>query len=121
MPVHGEFTEAAISQNLCQRWHGRRHSWTPTSQGGFDPRSFVVAPISDDLGKAYVLRHHYSGTYPASSRHRYGLYITGADTPTADAEGLDLVGVAIFGIPVQAKVLSGPLPDLEPFRQTPVM
>jgi len=53
-----------------------------------------------------VQRMHYSGSYVAASR-RYGMFI---DTP----HGPDLIGVAVFAVPAQARVLTNPFPDLAP-------
>jgi hypothetical protein len=69
-----------------------------------------VEPLDEAAAKAYVTRHHYSGSYPAASR-RYGLYV---DTEA----GPDLVGVAVFGIPVQVRVLTNVFPDLEPYVES---
>ena len=48
---------------------------------------------SDKVAKAFVVEHHYSGSYPAA-RERVGLY-----------RGAQLVGVAVFSIPAQPKAL----------------
>lgn len=66
--------------------------------------------MSDDAAKTYVLANHYSRSYPAATR-RFGLFDVraGASRP---------VGVAVFGIPVRAEVLRGPLPTLEPYVES---
>lgn len=72
----------------CQRWRSRRDSYRPAGDV-FDPGQFEVAPIAgDNVAKAFVLAHHYSGSYP-SARFRYGLY---------DRRG-ELVGIAVFAVP----------------------
>lgn len=47
----------------------------------------------DRDAKAFVVEHHYSGTFPAA-RRRLGLY-----------RGEDLVGVAVFSVPAQPRCL----------------
>lgn len=110
LPVHGEFAELSPESELCQRWRYRRHSWTSRSAGGFTAENYQVLAIEERVAKPYVLAHHYSGTYPAAAR-RFGLFL---DT----GEGLDLVGVAVFGIPPSAAVLTNVFPDLEPYVQS---
>lgn len=91
---------------LCQRWRERRHSWRHLSEGGFDSRRYDVALIDQETPvKAFVERHHYSRSYPAA-RLRAGMY-----------EGLELVGVAVFGIPMRAEVLTSAFPRLEPYTE----
>ena len=76
-----------------QRWRGRRASYRPAGEV-IDPRRYEVAPISDDAtARAFIITHHYSGSYPAA-RERVGLY-----------SGGELVGVAVFSRPGQARVL----------------
>jgi len=65
----------------------------------------VVAPIPEPTAKDYVLSHHYSGTYPASVA-RYGLYL-------GDPADGDLVGVAVFSVPVSQAVITKVFPDLD--------
>jgi hypothetical protein len=81
------------------------------SAGGFDPARYSVAEVTEAVARAYVVTHHYSGTYPAAAR-RYGMFVATDDGP-------DLVGVAVFGIPASARVLTGVFPDLEPYVATP--
>lgn len=86
-----------------QRWKDGVDSYASTAHGVvINPRAFEVAPIAgDNEPKAFVLKHHYSATYPAA-RFRHGLY-----------RGGDLVGVAIFSHPCQDKVLTNALPITE--------
>jgi hypothetical protein len=59
-----------------QRWHHKRDSYRPAGEV-IDPRRYEVATIADDTtAKAFVLQHHYAGTFPAA-RFRYGLYEVG--------------------------------------------
>lgn len=77
----------------CQRWRERRDTYRPAGEA-FEPRAFEVAPIaSDTAARAFVEAHHYSGSYPAA-RRRFGLYERG-----------ELVGVAVFSVPMRAEVL----------------
>jgi hypothetical protein len=99
----GEINPAS---DTCQRWGDRRHSWVRRSAGGFDPARYTVAPIPEAAAKAFVVRHHYAGTYPAASR-RYGLTDAGR-----------LLGVAVFSIPAQARVLTNVFPTLAPYTES---
>lgn len=77
-----------------QRWRGGRASYRPSGEV-INPRHFDVAPIDQDgPAKAFVLEHHYSGTYPAA-RFRFGLY-----------RGAERVGVAVFSHPCSDRVLT---------------
>jgi hypothetical protein len=79
----------------CQRWRNRRGRYRPVGEV-FDPRLYEVAEIEDDrTPKAFVLEHHYSGTYPAA-RRRFGLYAVKTGT---------LCGVSVFSTPMQRRVL----------------
>lgn len=109
-PVHGRFAEINPASPVSQRWWQRRHSWTRRHDGGFDAARYHVAPIPDAVAKSYVQTHHYSGAYVAAV-HRFGLFLNTRD-------GADLVGVAVFSVPAQAKVLTNVLPDLVPYRES---
>lgn len=110
LPEHGQLAEINPSSTVEQRWHEGWHSWVRRTDGGFNPDRYEVHPISDPTAKSYVERMHYSGSYVAASR-RYGMFIR---TP----DGLDLVGVAVFAIPAQAKVLTNVFPDLRPYAES---
>lgn len=75
----------------CQRWRERRESYVPAREL-FNPRAHEVAPLAQDLAKAFVEANHYSGSCSARTR-QFGLY-----------SGSDLVGVAVFGEPGGPKV-----------------
>jgi hypothetical protein len=95
------------ASNYCQRWSAGTHSWRHKSEGGFDSSRYEVALIPDDAAaKSFVVRHHYSRSYPAA-RVRAGLY-----------EGGELVGVGVFGIPMQQAVLTRAFPRLEPYEES---
>jgi hypothetical protein len=83
---------------VCQRWRTGRASYRPAGEV-INPSAYEVAPIpGDSEAKAFVLRHHYSGTYPAA-RWRFGLY-----------RGAGLVGVAVFSHPCNDAVLTSVFP-----------
>lgn len=98
-----------LDGSQCQRWTQRRPSWRPTSEGGFNPARYAVALIAEDEARTFVQTHHYSRAYPAA-RLRYGL--------VDQLAGGRLVGVVVLGVPMQARVLTGPFPTLEPYRQS---
>ena len=95
--------------DVTQRWAAGRQSWR--RHGRFDPDRHVVEPVPEPVAKAFVTGHHYSGTYPAAI-HRFGLF--DRRQPADDGRPGRLVGVAVFAMPMQAKVLTGPFPDLAP-------
>lgn len=94
------------ASEVCQRWRHQRHTWRHARDGGFDADRYRVEPISEPTAKAYVVTHHYSRTYPAAA-HRHGLF-----------EGGELLGVAVFGIPVQTAALTKAFPGLEPMVES---
>jgi len=110
LPPHADLGEVNPASEVCQRWVGRQHSWVRRSAGGFDSGRYFVAPVADPVAKDYVVRNHYAGSYPAASR-RFGLFLDCDDGP-------DLLGVAVFGIPAQARVLGNVFPGLEPYVQS---
>jgi hypothetical protein len=88
---------------LTQRWRERRDSYRPAGEP-IRTTDYDVAELHDDAtAKAFVRRHHYSGSYPAA-RFRFGLYRAG-----------ELVGVAVFSHPcsdhVLTRVFPGPATD----------
>lgn len=103
--------EMPTASPWCQRWREGKHSWRHVRDGGFDARRYHVAVIPDEKpGKAFVLAHHYSRSYPAV-KVQFGLY------DTVDGERR-LNGVAVFGVPVNTAVLTKPLPELRPFTES---
>jgi len=86
----------------CQRLTGRRPTWRRTSDGGFNPRRYVVSRIGHHDAVTFVITHHYAGCYP-SVKLRYGL---------VERHSGRLVGVCTIGTPCNQKVLSNPLPKL---------
>jgi len=91
---------------FCQRWNERRHSWRHTSEGGFNSRAFEVAALDEPTASAFVVQHHYSGSYTAALQ-RYGLY-----------SGERLVGVAVLTNGSFPGVLSLPFPKLVPMKES---
>lgn len=79
--------------NKAQRWRSRRVSYRPVGEPICTAHYEVAAIDSDTDPKDFVVRHHYSGTYPAA-RVRFGLYTRQS-----------LTGVAVFSVPMQPKVL----------------
>lgn len=83
---------------VCQRWRTRRDSYRPAREV-VSTRSLEVAPIADDrTARAFVVEHHYSGSYPAA-RFRFGLFDRGR-----------LVGVAVYSVPCSDRVITSCLP-----------
>lgn len=86
--------------DFSQRWRSRRASFRPPGEV-IDPRLYEVAPLAGDAAaKAFVLEHHYSGTYPAA-RFRFGLFRAGV-----------LQGVAVFSHPCNDAVLTSVFPGV---------
>lgn len=83
---------------MNQRWKEGRGSYRPAGEV-IRISEYDVAPILDNqIPKAFIERHHYSGTYPAA-RFRYGLYRNG-----------ELAGVAVYSHPCSDRVLTKVFP-----------
>jgi hypothetical protein len=81
-----------------QRWRQGRDAYRPPDEP-IRPADYDVAALPDDAAaKAFVLAHHYSGSYPAA-RWRFGLFRHGA-----------LQGVAVFSHPCHHRVLTAVFP-----------
>jgi hypothetical protein len=76
----------------CQRWRDRRASYRPIGEVFESARASVQA-IDEGTAKAFTLRHHYAGTYPAA-RFRAGLFVQNRFLRE------QLVGVAVFSVPM---------------------
>lgn len=82
----------------CQRWRERRDHYRPAGEPIRTGDYEVLELESDREARAFVERHHYSGSYPAA-RARYGLYRRG-----------ELVGVSVFSHPPSEAMLDAALP-----------
>lgn len=71
----------------CQRWRDRRDAFRRGDL--IDPRRHAVDVVGREVARGFVVRHHYSGTFPAA-RFSVGLY-----------RGRCLAGVAVFSVPSQ--------------------
>ncbi|MFE0356498.1 hypothetical protein ACFW2K_22660 [Streptomyces nigra] len=106
-----DLSEVPTASDWCRRWSQGRPSWRHSSEGGFDPRHYEVGPLDEMQAKRFVIENHYAGSYPSATR-RFGLYRVRAGEPR------QLCGVAVYGTPAGARVLTSTLPDLEPNRQS---
>lgn len=87
-----------MAGEISQRWNDGRASYRPAGEV-IRPAEYDVVPIDQDrIAKDFVVRHHYSGTYPAA-RFRFGLYRNGT-----------LSGVAVFSHPCSDRVLTNVFP-----------
>ena len=86
--------------DFSQRWRSRRSSFRPPGEV-IDSRHYEVALLAGDAAaKAFIIEHHYSGTYPAA-RFRFGLFRAGV-----------LQGVAVFSHPCNDAVLTSVFPGV---------
>jgi hypothetical protein len=84
---------------LTQRWRDRRDSYRARGDA-FHPGEFGVESIArDGVAREFIERNHYSGSYPAA-RCRVGLYRRREGWFTSE-----LVGVAVYSVPVQAATI----------------
>lgn len=81
----------------CQRWNQRRDLYRPAGEP-IDTDRYGVDLVSESEARDFVAKHHYAGSLPPT-RVRVGLF---RSMPFRRAE---LVGVAVFSVPVQAKAL----------------
>lgn len=84
-----------MSDQLCLRWNRRRNAWRPAGEL-FNPAHHAVVEIDEADAKAFVCKHHYSGSYP-SARFRAGLM-------RRDGSGWKLAGVAVYSVPASERV-----------------
>jgi len=96
----GEMTE-------CQRWRAQRTSWAPSNP--INPAKYAVKLIPKSAAAAFVIAHHYAASMPAT-RCSVGLYEAGRAWLGLE----ELVGVAVFSVPMQPKVIPRYAPTLEP-------
>jgi hypothetical protein len=81
-----------------QRWRWGRDAYRPPDETIRTAEYDVGELPGDALAKAFVLKHHYSGRYPAA-RWRFGLFRGGV-----------LMGVAVFSHPCNDRVLTAVFP-----------
>lgn len=93
---------------INQRWLKRRDYEAPAAI--FDPSIHCVELIHERTAKPFVITHHYSGTYPAA-RCAVGLYRMRG--PVWSAE---LVGVAVYSVPSNERVIPCYAPKLTPLQ-----
>lgn len=80
---------------IAQRWSHRRATWRPQREP-FDPSRFRVDGLDVGAARRFVLKHHYSGSFPVAIAS-YGLFErTGAHQES-------LAGVVVFSVPVQPR------------------
>jgi hypothetical protein len=83
---------------FTQRWRCGRDAYRPPDEP-IRTADYDVAELPDDtVAKAFVVGHHYSGSYPAA-RWRFGLFRRGV-----------LQGVAVFSHPCNDRVLTAVFP-----------
>ena len=82
----------------CQRWNRRRDSYRPAGEV-IDTARYGVELLAEADAKAFVKRHHYSGSYPAA-RLRVGLYRSRGPFQRAE-----LVGAAVYSVPMSQRVI----------------
>jgi hypothetical protein len=85
-----------IRMTHTQRWKDRKESYRQRGDA-FHPEEYGVELIErDTVAKEFVVKNHYSASYPAA-RVRVGLY-----HKRLGWFGLELVGLAVFSVPLQA-------------------
>lgn len=85
---------AQLSLFSCdKRWSRRREQWV-TPEDHFLPAGYAVDVVAEPLARDFVVREHYSGSFPAA-RLSVGLW----------GPGPALVGVAVFSVPMSESVL----------------
>ena len=82
----------------CQRWRDHRDAYRPAGEPIRTAVYEVAEMASDREARAFVERHHYSGSFPAALR-RYGLFRRD-----------ELVGVAVLSQPASQAALEACLP-----------
>lgn len=92
----------------CQRWRARRESYRPAGEV-FEPSRASVNLIDEGAARRFVTEHHYSCSYPAA-RLRAGLFVK----PAFGDE--QLVGVAVFSVPMSQGVIPHHFLGLDPHR-----
>lgn len=88
----------------CQRWRAGRASYRPAGEV-FDHSRARVELIDESDAKAFVIREHYSRSYPAA-RLRVGLFVK------RPFEAECLVGAAVYSVPMTNAAVPAWFPGL---------
>lgn len=97
-----------LSADITQRWKDRRDSYRRRGES-FHPDEYGVELLTTDRqAKEFVERNHYSASYPAA-RVRVGLYRKREGWFTSE-----LVGVAVYSVPMQQSVIPCYAPTCKP-------
>lgn len=82
----------SVTIDRSQRWRNRRDRYVPNASV-IDPAEYAVDVIPEAAAKAFVIQHHYSGSFPAA-RLSIGLF-----------RGRGLVGAAVFSVPMNNRAV----------------
>lgn len=82
---------------FAQRWRDRREHRRPLGQT-IIPSEYGVDVIPSRVARSFVIRHHYSASYPAD-RLAVGLFHKPGIAPS------ELVGAAVFSVPMNQAVV----------------
>lgn len=93
----------------CQRWNNHTSTWRLAAET-VDTSRYEAAHIPHADAASFVSRHHYLGSRMPATKHCIGLHDLHDDG--------NLVGVAVTSIPVNKRVLTGVLPDLQPYTES---
>ena len=83
----------------CQRWREQRASYRPAGEP-IDPRRYGVELVEEREARAFVVAHHYSGSFVAA-RRSVGLWRS-----RGPVWAPELVGVAVFSVGVQPRSIT---------------
>lgn len=92
----------------CQRWRNGRAFYRPSGEV-FIPALASVQEIDEATAKAFTIQHHYAHSFPAT-RYRAGLFVQ------APHRAEQLVGVAVFSVPMSQGVIPHHFLGLAPAR-----
>lgn len=102
----GGMAVASLDLSQCQRWHQGHDRYRPAGEV-FDSTYAGVAAIDAATAKAFVTRHHYARSFPAS-RVNVGIFLK---EPFKSEE---LCGVATFSVPMSQNVIPAYFDQLAP-------
>lgn len=88
-----------MTPTACQRWRDRRGSYRPAGEP-IDPSKYAVEVVRESEARAFVQRHHYSGSFPAA-RTSVGLWRS-----RGAMWAPELVGVAVFSVCIQPRAIA---------------